>query len=72
MEVFSCPQATSSPRIGPLAQHIHRFGSLSLSPPQLAFLNYTYLHILQHSDSPYKFWKNINRLKKKIEITIKR
>ena len=35
MEVFSCPQATSSPQVGLLAQHIHRFGPLGLSPPQI-------------------------------------
>ena len=37
MEVFSYPQPTSSPRIGPLAQHIHRFGLPSLLPPQYVF-----------------------------------
>ena len=34
MEVFFHPQVSQSPRIGPLAQHIHRYGLLGLPPPQ--------------------------------------
>ena len=37
MELFSCLQATLSPQIGPLAQHIHRFGPLGLSPRQYSY-----------------------------------
>ena len=44
MEVFSCPQGTLSPRIGPLSQHIHKFGLPGLSPPHLP---------LRHPPWPY-------------------
>ena len=45
MEVFSCPQATSSSWIGPLAQHIHRFEPLGLSPPH-------FIHTHTHTHTP--------------------
>ena len=46
MEVFSCPQATSSSRIGPLPQRIHRFGPLGLSPPHFI---HTHTHTHTHT-----------------------
>ena len=50
MEVFSCPQATSSSWIGPLAQRIHRFGPLGLSPPHFTHTHthtHTHIYIMQ-------------------------
>ena len=36
--VFSYPRAISSPQIGPLVQHMHRFGLSGLLPPQHLYI----------------------------------
>ena len=64
MEVFSCPQATSSSWIGPLAQHIHRFEPLGLSPPHFIH-THTHIYIIYITHELSNFIVPIDLLSKK-------